>query len=66
MLIAYPISIGNTAVIRWEYEDCLPENLSDEEYKRMFVVSRVDSGVRMFPYVELEGGRRYYLCLTND
>lgn len=52
---------GYTAVVRWEYEDCLPKNLSDEEYKRMFPMSRVD-GVRLFPYIEMETGHRYYLC----
>ena len=52
---------GYTAIVRWEYEDCLPKNLSDEEYKRMFPMSRVD-GVRLFPYIEMETGHRYYLC----
>lgn len=52
---------GCTAVVRWEYEQMLPPSIHSQEYKCMFPMSKVE-GVRMFPYVEMEDGHRYYLC----
>lgn len=44
--------------IRWEYEDQLPKGITDEEYDRMFPLSQVD-GVRVFPYIELDGDKKF-------
>ena len=42
-----------------EYEDKLP-NMTDDLYKKMFNMSSVIDGVRMFAYVNIDG-KRYYL-----
>lgn len=51
--------------IEWEYEDQLPESLSDFEYSLMFHYSEIKSGVRMFPFItiyQLDGQpKRIYL-----
>jgi hypothetical protein len=44
--------------IFWEYEDQLPE-LSDSEYNSMFPESKVIDSARMFPYVLVDGKRKY-------
>jgi len=44
--------------VRFEYEDKLPKT-TDLIYEYMFRVSQVIDGVRMFPYIELEGDRFY-------
>jgi hypothetical protein len=49
----------NTVIIKYEYEDQLPKNISDEEFAAMFECSIVDI-VRMYPYIEIKG-KRYYL-----
>lgn len=48
-----------TLVVKWEYEDQLPGDISDETFGAMFNCSKVD-GVRLYPYVEIDGNR-YYL-----
>jgi hypothetical protein len=42
----------------WEFEDNLPESLTDEQYSMMYQVSSVDM-VRIFPYVVTPRGREY-------
>lgn len=49
-------SNDNTRSIKWEYEDQLDFELTDN----MFNVSKVFDGVRMYPYIEI-GFDRYYL-----
>ncbi len=34
----------------WTHEDELPDEITDEEYQRMYPFSRIIQGVRMFPY----------------
>ncbi|MGM7720553.1 hypothetical protein [Metabacillus sp. Hm71] len=46
----------DTAVVKWEYEDNLGVDLTEE----MFKSSRIIDGVRMYPYVII-GFSRYYL-----
>lgn len=46
--------------IKWEFEDNL-RDIPCENYHRMFLVSRVVEGVRMFPYSEDKNGKREYL-----
>ena len=51
-----------TAIIQWEYEDQLPEDLTDEDFKLMFAASEVD-GIRIYPYIETENGEKYFLIV---
>lgn len=51
--------LGYTTVVKWEHEDELPEDLTDEEYNKMFPLSKVIL-TRRFPYVEING-IKYYL-----
>ncbi len=39
--------------MEWEYEDKLPQNLTDIEYCLMHHYSAVLDGVRMFPFVTI-------------
>ena len=39
--------------IGWEHEDELSHELSKSDYDKMFPFSRVISGVRMFPFVNI-------------
>ena len=52
------------AEIKWEYEDELPE-MSDADFDTLFPASRVIGngwgGVRMYPYIETEGGARIWI-----
>lgn len=45
-------------MVKWEYEDDLPDDLSDAVYDMMLPMSRVD-GVRLFPYLEFNGSKVY-------
>jgi len=51
--------------LEWEYEDQLPESLTDIEYNHLFEYSEIKDGVRMFPFItiyELDGQpKRLYL-----
>jgi hypothetical protein len=54
--------------VEWEYEDMLPNSLSDLEYDLMFDKSEVRDGVRMFPYIKMYSDMhgtitRIYLCV---
>lgn len=51
--------LSYTAAVLAEYEDELPDYITDEDYKRMFPLSKVDI-VRTFPYVVING-HKYYL-----
>ncbi len=46
--------------IYWEYEDMLPE-LSKEDFDTLFKSSRVNDGVRIYPYVLDTQGNRVYI-----
>jgi len=48
----------NIIKIYWEYEDNLPDDLSDAEYDAMFLLSKVDI-VRMFPYIIVKGKKLF-------
>lgn len=39
--------------LEWEYEDNLPEYLSDIDYDHLFQYSEVRGGVRMFPFITI-------------
>lgn len=45
-----------TLVIKWEYEDRLPADISEDTFAAMFDCSKID-GVRLYPYVEIDGDR---------
>jgi hypothetical protein len=47
--------------VYWEYEDQLPEWVTDEDYSAMYPMSKVGGGVRLFPYIVADDGRREYL-----
>ena len=51
--------------LKWQNEDELPENLSDEVYKVMYPTSIVN-GVRYFPYMELIDGSKWYLINLGE
>ncbi|MFA5772738.1 MAG: hypothetical protein WC974_08430 [Thermoplasmata archaeon] len=53
-----PLGYTTVAVLA-EYEDELPKDLTEEDYNRMFPLSKVDI-VRSFPYVEINN-HKYYL-----
>ena len=44
---------SETALVRWEYEDNLPDDITTQDYGWMFNMSTIIDGVRMFPYVEI-------------
>lgn len=54
----------NNVTIKFQNEDELPENISDEVYSAMFKCSHVNF-VRLFPYIE-DCGEKYYLVLPED
>ena len=56
--------MNNIIEVKYGYEDELPENLTQEEYDRIFSGSIVD-GVRMFPYIEI-GTVKYYLSNIQE
>ena len=41
------------AHIRYEYEDRLPDSITEAEYDELYPSSKVIDGVRMFPYVNV-------------
>ena len=43
--------------VEWEYEDQLPDDLG--HYNLMYKFSKIIDGVRMFPYVRINGVRFY-------
>ncbi len=43
-----------TREVKWEYEDQLPESITDDEFHGMYDASEVIYGVRMYPYIEIE------------
>lgn len=53
--------------VSWEYEDRLPDDetpgggLTDDQFGRMFRLSRVIDGARMYPYLVDQYGERAYL-----
>lgn len=47
--------------VHWEFEDKLPADIGRSTFHAMFSRSSVRDGVRMYPYVEIAGGRRHYL-----
>ena len=49
----------DTVLVKWENEDELPD-MTSQDYDELYPESEVIGGVRMFPYVEIEG-KRYYL-----
>lgn len=44
-----------TIPVKWEYEDQIEPHITEATYK----MSRVHIGVRMYPYVMIEGERHY-------
>ena len=50
--------------LKWENEDELPE-LSKEIYDAMFLTSIVN-GVRLFPYMELVDGTKFYFIQIEE
>lgn len=53
----------NTEQILWEYEDELPK-MTSEQFAQLFPLSKVIDGVRMYPFLLDETGRRHYLGLV--
>jgi hypothetical protein len=45
---------------KYEYEDDLPTGITNDQYSKMFDLSIVVKGVRMFSCVDIEG-MRYYI-----
>ncbi len=48
--------------VRWQYEDELPEDLTNADYTAMYPFSRKKGGivgVRMFPNIQINGTRHY-------
>lgn len=53
--------------VMWETEGRLPENIGDEQFDRMYQASAIGGytvgqthlGIRVFPYVEVNGERIY-------
>jgi hypothetical protein len=51
---------NNSIKLQWMYEDELP-TMTDAFYDSLYGHSRVMVGVRMFPYVEING-ETHFLC----
>jgi hypothetical protein len=52
-----PKTIPTSAVVCWGYEDEIPEDV--DLTRPMYDASRIVSGVRMYPYIVVEGVRIY-------
>jgi hypothetical protein len=39
--------------VEWEYEDRLPEEMTDLDYNRAYAQSKIIDGVRVFPFVTI-------------
>lgn len=39
--------------LEWEYEDKLPENLSDIDFEHLFYYSEIKNGARMYPFITI-------------
>lgn len=49
--------------IEWEYEDKLPEGITDLEYDLLYPKSEIKDGVRMFPYIKVwDMGGSHRIC----
>lgn len=48
----------------WEFEDELPE-IKDSEFDEIFKSSRIISGVRMYPFIEMDDGTRIWIANLN-
>ncbi len=46
-------------LVEWEYEDELPENLTNKQYNAIYARSKLD-GVRMFPFVTIDD-HKYFI-----
>ncbi len=51
--------------IKFENEDELPIEISNDVYSAMFNCSHVD-GVRLFPYIEENGQKYFFVMLRED
>ena len=51
--------------IKWEYEDELPEGISDEVFSAMYACSELDV-VRLYPYITIDGRKRFLIELPED
>ena len=47
--------------VAWEYEDELPDYITDELYKSMYPMSKLDDGLRVFPYIKIDE-HKHFLC----
>jgi hypothetical protein len=51
--------------VKWEFEELLPDAITDEQFDGMYPLSGIFGGVgfRVYPYVEVKGERRYLALL---
>ena len=52
----------NRITVKWEFEDQLSREITDEDYNAMYPESKIVFAIRMFPYVEINE-ERYYLSI---
>lgn len=45
--------------VGWEYEDNLPDYITDELYAMLYPMSKIRDGVRMFPYVNIDRKKHF-------
>lgn len=43
----------NVSRVHWESEHALPDELTSDEFEKMYQMSRMRGGERMFPYIEI-------------
>lgn len=46
-------------LVGWEYEDALPDYITDKLYDVMYPMSQIRDGVRMFPYIKIDENKHF-------
>ena len=46
-------------MVGWEHEDELPDYITDELYGVLYPMSKLDSGLRVFPYIVIDEKKHF-------
>lgn len=46
-------------LVAWEHEDTLPDYVTGKLYDSMYLMSKIRDGVRMFPYINIDGKKHF-------
>ena len=48
-----------TFAVGWEHEDELPDYIGDVLYNFIYPMSKLDCGLRVFPYIMIDGKKHF-------